>query len=234
VPNDETIVCVPFAASAVAFVYNIPTLYYDAVLNLTPEIILGIFNGTITRWNDPLILKENMFEYLPDATIVPIYRYGETGTTYILTSYLSSISSEWTRVHGNATYSSDIFKMLPYYNDTVTYSAQMAKLEDIPNSITYIGYGYTKMRYTYSIANVKDATGQISLPIQSSTMRKAYVGTDANDRSVTALFNKPSAYPIVAYSNWCFLRNQTSATALEMWRFFEKAYMGGISLTGIF
>jgi len=63
-------------------------------LNLTPDAIAGIFNGTITRWNDPAIAASNEGVTLPDASITAVHRSDESGTTGNFTHYLSVVAAD--------------------------------------------------------------------------------------------------------------------------------------------
>lgn len=55
--KDVNTMHIPVVAAPVAIMYNIPGV--DEQLNLTPEIIAGIFSRQITNWNDPKITAEN-------------------------------------------------------------------------------------------------------------------------------------------------------------------------------
>lgn len=56
-PKDPNTIHLPVVAAPVAVMYNVPGV--DERLNLTPEIIAGIFARQITNWNDPKIKAEN-------------------------------------------------------------------------------------------------------------------------------------------------------------------------------
>ena len=56
-PKDPATIHVPVVAAPVAIMYNIPGV--DDQLNLTPDLIAGIFSRQITNWNDPKIKAEN-------------------------------------------------------------------------------------------------------------------------------------------------------------------------------
>ena len=58
-------------------------------------MVAKMYMGTITNWNDPAIKALNPKASIPDLKITPVYRTGNSGTTYNFTDYLSSVSSEW-------------------------------------------------------------------------------------------------------------------------------------------
>jgi len=64
-------------------------------LTLEPDILAGIFLGTIRYWDDPAIKAVNPKLSLPHNEIVVVYRSDGSGTTAIFTHYLSEVSSAW-------------------------------------------------------------------------------------------------------------------------------------------
>ena len=58
----------------------------------TARLLPASFSGRIKRWNDPALKKLNKGKPLPDLAITVIHRSDNSGTTYNLTDYLSSVS----------------------------------------------------------------------------------------------------------------------------------------------
>jgi len=83
----------PTVLGAVVPSYNIPGVSQE--LNFTPDALLGIYLGKITKWNDPEIAKYNKGVNLPGTDIVVVHRSEGSGTTYVWADYLSKISAEW-------------------------------------------------------------------------------------------------------------------------------------------
>jgi phosphate transport system substrate-binding protein len=81
--------------------YNIPGVNVE--LNFTPEALVGIFLGKITKWNDPQIAGANQGVNLPGNDIVVVHRSDGSGTTYIWTDYLSKVSDDWKNKVGKGT-----------------------------------------------------------------------------------------------------------------------------------
>ena len=52
-------------------------------------MIAAIFDGKITKWNDPKIAADNPDADLPAETITPVHRADDSGTTDNFTDYLS-------------------------------------------------------------------------------------------------------------------------------------------------
>jgi phosphate transport system substrate-binding protein len=84
----------PNYISAIAVVYHL-----DGVddLNLAPATTAGIFNGSITTWNDPKIAADNPGATLPSTAITVVHRGDKSGTTKNFTDYLSKAAGDvWT------------------------------------------------------------------------------------------------------------------------------------------
>lgn len=84
---------VPLFGGPVAFAYS--AVGVGDGLNLTPQIVSGIFKGTITKWNDAAIKAENTKVKLPNKSIKVAYRASGSGTTANLTSYLNQTVGGW-------------------------------------------------------------------------------------------------------------------------------------------
>src|SRR4051812_22643853 len=80
---------VPNYVSPLAIIYNVKGV--DS-LNLSGETAANIFNGTITKWNDPAIAKDNPGTTLPSTAITIMHRSDDSGTTFNFTDYLSQAS----------------------------------------------------------------------------------------------------------------------------------------------
>jgi phosphate transport system substrate-binding protein len=81
----------PNYISPIAVVHNIEGV---DELNLSPEVVAGIFDQQITNWNDPAIAADNPGVTLPDLPITPVNRSDESGTTENFTEYLAAAAGE--------------------------------------------------------------------------------------------------------------------------------------------
>ncbi len=93
----SVIMHIPIAMGAVVVSYNIPV---SEPLKLTGLIIAKIFDGRITKWNDPEIVKLNPKASLPDLAMVVATRSDGSGTTAVFSEYLSKVSPEWAGKNG--------------------------------------------------------------------------------------------------------------------------------------
>jgi hypothetical protein len=85
---------VPVALGGEGVVYHLD-LPAGARLHLTGPVLARIFVGQITHWNDPAITALNPGINLPGAAITVVHRSDGSGTTYIFSDYLSSVSPTW-------------------------------------------------------------------------------------------------------------------------------------------
>ncbi|MGA7291454.1 MAG: phosphate ABC transporter substrate-binding protein PstS, partial [Terriglobales bacterium] len=92
------LVQIPESAGPVCITYNLPEL--KSPLRLSAESIAGIYLGTITKWRDAAIKKDNPGVELPNDPIVVAHRADGSGTTNIFTTYLAAISPQWEKKVG--------------------------------------------------------------------------------------------------------------------------------------
>jgi phosphate transport system substrate-binding protein len=94
--GDQGAINLPHYISPIALPYNLPSLEGET-LNLSADVIAGIFANEITVWNDPLIAADNPDLELPDTTINPVHRSDESGTTENFTDYMAQAAPDvWT------------------------------------------------------------------------------------------------------------------------------------------
>ncbi len=93
------VIQVPVSAGPVCIIYNIPELKNP--LHLSAKSLADIFRGQIISWNDPAIAHDNPGVGLPKAAIIVVHRSDGSGTTSILTTYLSKVSAEWSKKTGS-------------------------------------------------------------------------------------------------------------------------------------
>ena len=89
---------VPVTAGPVCVFYNLPQL--KAPLKLSGKTLADIYLGKVVTWNDPAIATTTRGMNLPRAAILVVHRADGSGTTSILTTYLSKVSAEWSKNPG--------------------------------------------------------------------------------------------------------------------------------------
>jgi phosphate transport system substrate-binding protein len=108
-------------------------------LTLSGEIIADIYLGKIKKWSDERIAKLNPNVKLPDTSIVVVRRSDGSGTTYIFTKYLTSVSKAWADTVGTGTAVEWPVGIGAKGNEGVAGNVQQTK-----NSIGYVEYVYAK------------------------------------------------------------------------------------------
>lgn len=84
---------IPVTAVMIALAYNLPGL--NTPLRLSREAYVGIFDGSITQWDDPRIRASNPGVELPKRSIALAVRLDSSGTTEVFSAHLSAISEAW-------------------------------------------------------------------------------------------------------------------------------------------
>ena len=85
---------IPETIGSVVAAYNLPSIP-DKGLKLSGEVLADIYLGKIIKWNDPKIQDMNKDKTLPGDDIVVVHRSDGSGTTFVWTDYLSSVSPAW-------------------------------------------------------------------------------------------------------------------------------------------
>jgi phosphate transport system substrate-binding protein len=164
-------------------------------LKLSRDAYVGIFSGKITKWNDPAIAKDNPDVKLPDAPINVIVRADSSGTTFVFTKHLSTISKEFEKDVGVNTMPNWPVGTKSKGNEGIT-----AALLTTPGSIGYIEYGYAKSQ-NLPMAVLQNKAGNFVVPTIESAQAALASGELPPD--LIAWVSDPEgkdAYPIVTYT----------------------------------
>jgi phosphate transport system substrate-binding protein len=84
---------IPMCARAIVMAYNLPEV--KRTIKLDADLLSEIFLGKINKWDDPQIAKINPGIKFPALSITIVHRSDGSGSTNVVTSYLSDISSDW-------------------------------------------------------------------------------------------------------------------------------------------
>ena len=88
---------VPVYISPIAIVYNLKSAGLngaDKHLNLDAATLAKIFDGKITKWNDPAIAEQNPDAKLPATDITVVHRSDKSGTTKNFLSYIKDAAGD--------------------------------------------------------------------------------------------------------------------------------------------
>jgi phosphate transport system substrate-binding protein len=142
----------PMVTGPIAVAYNLAGV--DKLI-LTPAVTAKIFNGLITKWNDPAIAAINPGVTLPDQAIKVFFRSDESGTTDNFTKYLSAAApTDWTAAPG---------KKWTGKGEGKEKSAGVANaVKATPGGITYAEWSYAKDN-KLGIAQIDNGAGPVEL-----------------------------------------------------------------------
>jgi phosphate transport system substrate-binding protein len=184
----------PIVVGGIVPVVNIAGL--DAgKLRLTGPILADIYQGKITKWNDPSIVKINPGVNLPSAAIAAVHRSDGSGTTFNFTHYLSQVSPTWKAGPGEGKTVKWVGGVGGKGNEGVA-----GYVKQLPNSIGYVEYAYV-VQNKMSYALLQNAAGQFVAPSAQSFAAAAGTADWKNAQDFNLVMtNAPGAeaYPIAA------------------------------------
>jgi phosphate transport system substrate-binding protein len=209
----------PMVVGPVAVSYNLSGV---SSLTLTPQVLVGIFGGTIKTWNDPAITAINPGVTLPGDAIQTVHRSEDSGTTDNFTKYLTQAGGwtfkggkSWTAPGGTGAQGSD----------------GVAKaIGSTAGSIGYIEWGYAQDN-NLAMAKIDNGGGAVELTAESAgkAIAAAKVTGTGKDLSLSIDYatKAAGAYPIVlaTYEIVCSAGNGDVAGLL-------KSFMGYAATDG--
>ena len=206
---------IPMIIGAVAIIYNEPGIKN---LRLDGPTLANIYLGKIKTWNDPAIKALNPGVKLPSDSIQPVERADSSGTSYVFTSYLSTISPTWASQVGVSKQPS-----FPTGTGATGSSGVAAAVQQTKGAIGYVEYGYAVQGHIPD-ASLKDASGQFVAPSAASTNAAANAATyPTNLTQLTFSLNNSSAsgaYPLVTPTYILIAqkpKNKAAGNAVKAW-----------------
>lgn len=202
------VIHVPTVLGAVVLTYNLPALG-DTKLRLDGPAIADIFQGQVTRWNDPRIAALNPGVKLPESDIIVVHRSDGSGTSYIFTDYLSKVSPKWAQAVGKSTSVSWPIGLGGKGNEGVT--QQVKQTEGALGYVELVYAAQNKLPY----ASLKNAAGKFvdpSLKAVTAAAATAGIGPETDFR--VSITNAPGdeAYPIASFT-WLLVPKTPPDTA---------------------
>jgi phosphate transport system substrate-binding protein len=192
-------------------------------LVLSGKVLADIFQGIITKWDDPAIAALNKGKKLPADAINVVYRSDSSGTSAIFTNYLSQMSSEWKDKIGAGKSVNWPVGVGQKGNDGVAGNVKRLK-----NSIGYVEFAYAyenKIVWTSLI----NKNGKTVAPSLSSFTDAAKGATwDRSKDYFIWLVNTDgdTSWPIAA-ATFILIRTDKPDNVTEVTRFFEWCFQKG-------
>ncbi|MDO4997051.1 MAG: phosphate ABC transporter substrate-binding protein PstS [Neisseria sp.] len=196
-------------------------------LKLTGAVLADIYLGNIKKWNDPKIAELNSGLTLPDAPITTVFRADGSGTSFIFTTYLSQISSQWKDTVGAANTvkwpTADSGTAGKGNEGVATY------VNRVKNAIGYVEYAYAKQNNMAHVS-LQNQAGEFVQPSQETFAAAADVDWSSVPGFSLVLTNQPApkAWPLAA-ATFILVHKQAddAAKAKATLAFFDWAYQNG-------
>jgi len=175
---------IPVSAQAVAIVYNVPSFPdIPSGLKLNATLLTQIFNGTVTRWDDPAIRNLNAGLNLPAERIVVVRESSNSSTFSLIENYLS----------GNITWRANSVRVLGPDELATT-------VRTTPYSIGYVDFSYAiQTRMTF--AAMENSDGEFVLPSMDS------IDQAVNSSLIVQNFTETNNQPDVIFANASMIGN---------------------------
>ena len=219
---------IPTVAGAVVITYNLPG---SPELKLDGPLIADIFQGKITKWSDKRIAGLHPGVKLPDTDLVVVHRSDGSGTSYIFTDYLSSVSKDWETHVGRNTSVKWPAGLGAKGNEGVA-----GQVKQLPGAIGYVELAYSHQN-KLPAAQIKNLSGNFIKPsLESVTEALAAAKIPDDFRFSMVNPSGEKAYPIagatwllvyeqqkdpakgkklVEFLNWALEKGEAMASALD-------------------
>jgi phosphate transport system substrate-binding protein len=184
---------IPVVLGGVGMMYNLPSLkarFHKTTVTLNAAILASIYDGAITKWNNPSICHLNptiankKYKWvrvkrngksvrvhrliarscaMPNIPIVPVYRADGSGTSFIFMDYLNKAA------HGNFKGSSgEVFPSTTFNQGEVPTNALGGQknagvandIEQTVGAVGYVEYAYVLLQHTLPAAKIVNSSGK--------------------------------------------------------------------------
>jgi len=208
-PNTgNTLLQIPETLGGITAFYNIPEIGNKSI-RLTGPVLAGIYNESITKWDDPAIQSINPNFTLPDKTIIPVHRSDGSGSTFAFTSYLNKIDPSW-----NSTIGVGLIVNWPSNELAGQGSGGVAALVyTTPYAIGYADEVYA-LNNGLSVATIENSAGNFVAPTLTTIVNAANdFSTQIQSNPLVSITDAPgpNSYPISTYTYLIVWKNQPNA-----------------------
>ncbi|MBA3889444.1 MAG: phosphate ABC transporter substrate-binding protein PstS [Gemmatimonadaceae bacterium] len=224
---------VPTVLGADVMAYNLPGVTQP--IKLDGATIADIYLGRITKWNDARIVGLNPGVSIPATDILVVHRSDGSGTTYIFTDYLATVSPAWASGPGRGKEVRWPVGLGAKGNEGVS-----AQVKQLPGAIGYVEMAYANQN-RLQVAQVRNKAGRFITPSPASITAAAegamsQMGPGSDYRVSIVDADGPDAYPISSFTwllvyaqprdtvkgrklaeflQWALTTGQTSAESLD-------------------
>jgi phosphate ABC transporter phosphate-binding protein len=209
----------PDTAGGTTFMYNLKIGNTRVTnLRLSGQAIAGIFTGAITKWNDPIIQRDNPGLAMPDLQIVPVVRSDGSGATAQFTQWMLAMEpSYWTaycaKVGRNPCTQTSAYPVLPGssmigQSGDLGVSGYVSQAQ-ADGSIGYVEYSYA-LETGFPVALVLNSAGYYTEPTPGNvavSLLKAKINMDKSSpdyltQNLSQVYTDPDkrTYELSSYS----------------------------------
>ena len=179
---EEGLLMIPTAGGSVAIVYNLQNVSAD--IKISREKLAKIFTGEISNWSQ-------VNPRLPNREIQIVVRSDESGTSFILTQYLSKITNGKITPSRKPNWGADVFAARPQD------SGVAAEVRRIDGAIGYVQTSFAA-KSGLAIAQLENQAGDYVQPTVEET-NKALGKIEFNEDLITNSIDDPEeGYPLVS------------------------------------
>jgi phosphate transport system substrate-binding protein len=217
----------PTVMGAVVMVVNIPGLHINQ-LKLTGKIVADIYRSKISNWDDPRLAAANPGMRLPNLEIAPVHRADASGTSYVFTSYLSAVSSDWKSEVG-----ADTSVNWPVGVGARGNYGVAATVRNTRGGIGYVEYAYAAEN-NLTTAQLRNKAGKFVIPTMATFEAAASNADWAKAQNYAIdLIDQPGAqsWPIMSTTFILLPKDPTDKIrSADVMRFFDWAYAHGAQI----
>jgi phosphate transport system substrate-binding protein len=209
----------PTVLGAVAVTYNLPGVATG--LRLSGPVLADIFAGRITKWNDAKIASLNPGVKLPNSDILVVHRSDGSGTTFVFTDYLATVSPAWASGPGRGKEVAWPVGLGGKGNEGVA-----GQVKQTPGALGYVELAYAKQN-NLPYASIQNAAGNFVAPSpEGMTAAAAAIAESlpANTDYRLSIVNAAgaNAYPISSFTWILVYAQQTDSVKARKLRDFLK------------
>ena len=187
---------VPTVLGADAVTWNLPAIG-KTQLKFDGTTLADIFLGKITKWNDPRLVALNPDVQLPATDLLVVHRSDGSGTTFIWTDYLSTVSPEWETKAGRGKSVNWPVGLGGKGNEGVT-----QQIKQVEGTIGYVELIYA-LANDLPVGLIKNKSGNFVAPtLESVSAAAAGVSLAADTDFRVSIVNAdgPQAYPVSSFT----------------------------------
>jgi phosphate transport system substrate-binding protein len=223
--KESGLVQFPMVMGGVVMVVNLPGIG-PGQLKLTNPILADIYLGKIKKWDDPAIKKVNEGLKLPSQDITVVHRSDGSGTTFIFSNYLSTVSPEWQQKVGANTSVQWPVGVGGKGNEGVA-----GQVKNISGSIGYVEYAYA-LQNKMAVTQLQNKAGKFLSPSIDAFEAAAANANwkDAPYGFYLMIVDQPGdqSWPIAGATFILVHKDQTDAAkAAAMLKWFDWCYKHG-------